>query len=308
MQAGKNIPVLLTLLLMAALYYASCTKPGNIELPATPAKLVLHGYIGTGDTFQIALGRTFKSQGQLVYRDDTFVENGWAVLYEGGTFLDSLHWDSASKRYIASHAVATPGKTYIIKAGAQGFENVESGSYAPRPVFLTNFARTRNTRKDAQGIWLDDLSLKFNDPAAENNFYLASLYLPQIRPSCIFTYDPAVERYTPDVMAFQDAFCIEPTAIMYSDRTFNGRSKEITLSLQSGALDSVFFGMQLHRPYLTRYTVTEEYYRYFLTNNTGGGGLAEEGPIFTSTNPTGGNVKNGYGLFTIFSAVTDTIR
>src|SRR5688572_16605870 len=96
----------------------SCTKPGNVDLPPHEPKLVLHGYVAVGDTFRIAMGKTLRSEGLLVSPEDTYVKNGWMVLYDGNVFLDSLKYDAASFRYRSASRVAMPGKQYIIRAGA----------------------------------------------------------------------------------------------------------------------------------------------------------------------------------------------
>ena len=74
----KNI---ITIVVIAATcYMMSCEKPGNVTLPEHEPKLVLHGYVAVGDTFKIALGRTFKSEGLLVREDESYVKNGFNLL------------------------------------------------------------------------------------------------------------------------------------------------------------------------------------------------------------------------------------
>ena len=36
--------------------------------------------------------------------------------------------------------------------------------------------------------------------------------------------------------------------------------------------------------------------------------IADELPIFTETVPENGNVTNGYGMFTVYNVITDTLR
>ncbi|HYE56017.1 MAG TPA: DUF4249 family protein [Chitinophagaceae bacterium] len=310
MKAGSSsIKILIVLLLMAGAFYISCTKPGDVRLPPHQPRLVLHSYTETGDTFRIALGQTFPSAGELVQPDFTFIHNGWAALYERGAFVDSLLYDSLQLRYVARHAIASAGKLYTIKAGAPGFPDVEAHSFAPAPVPLISLVRKKRMRKTSSGIWLDDMTMTFNDPAGESNFYLASVRVQQgYGPGCVYTYDPSVERYTTEFMAFNEAFCINSDAIMYTDRTFNGTMKELTISAASDVLDSLVGpDGRVHRPYITRYAVTEDYFKYYM-GNADRGIILEEGPSFTTPSFRGGNVKNGYGLFTIYAALTDTIR
>jgi poly-beta-hydroxyalkanoate depolymerase len=85
-------------------------------------------------------------------------------------------------------------------------------------------------------------------------------------------------------------------------------AKEITLSMHSASLDSFADASgKVYWPYIKQYNITEEYYRYLKTS-VYQDQIFEEGSIVTEPRTPKGNVKNGFGLFTVFAAVTDTIR
>jgi len=287
-------------------YIVSCTRPSDLDLPKHTPALVLHGYVQTGDTFRIALGRTFPSLGNAVKDSSTYVTNGWALLYEGNVFLDSLKYHPLRKLYISSRK-AEAGKLYMLRAGAPGYTSIEAVSNAPFPVPSISVERKQGARRTISGNWLDDLSFTFQDPPAERNFYLASVHGRGSGLSCVYTYDPAVERYSTEAIPFEDGFCMDHDEILYNDKTFDGTLKRLTLSTGVGVLDSFRDGIgTVYRSYAKRYSVTEDYYRYFRGSHTYP--LVEGGPSFAQVLGTKGNVKNGHGLFTIFSVVTDTIR
>lgn len=283
----------------------SCTKTGIVKLPPYEPRLVLHGYVGVGDTFKIALGKTLP-QDRVVQPEDTYITNGWVVLYENDVFVDSLKYNAVEERYVSAKAVAASGKIYRIRAGAAGFPDVEALTNAPLPVNITSVTRIKNTRRTSTGSMLDDLKFSFNDPAGAN-FYLASLTTLN-GLSCVFTYEPAIERYAIDLVPFESGNCIDDDRILYTDRSFNGMSKEITLSLYSGSLDSFTDASgKVYWPYIKQYNITEEYFRYIraaVYQET----IFEEGSVVTVPRTPKGNVKNGFGLFTVFAVVTDTIR
>lgn len=309
MKPAMNImgSLLMGMLTVVIFYIVSCTKPGDVTLPHVEPRLVLHGYVATGDTFRVALGRTIVAQGQLATRPDTYVTNGWVLLYEGNVFLDSLKYRTSDERYVSASRIAAPGKSYTIKAGAPGYPSIEAVSFAPAPVNLTKIERKRHARKTSGGIWLDDVTFTFNDPPAERNFYLASVQPGRHGIMCVYTYDPAVERYMEDPLAIGENVCIDSDEIMYNDKTFNGTLKELTISADAFALDSFQDHTgAIYRSCLKRYHVTEDYYRYFKATDASALVL-ETGPGFFEPRVIKGNVKNGYGLFTIFSAATDTI-
>ena len=290
----------------AICYTMSCTKPGDVDLPPYEPKLVLHGYVALGDTFRIALGRTLKSEGLLARPEDTYVKNGWMVLYEGGVFLDSLKYDSASFRYQSSSRIAIAGKQYTIRAGAPGFPSIEAMSIAPAPISTNSVVRKRNTRRNSSGTWLDDITIIFNDPAGERNFYLATLE-GRYGGMCVHSYDPSVEVAAPDLVAFGETNCIDNDRIMYNDKTFNGTTKQLTISGDDFALEPYqdLTNGQVYRSVLKRYHVTEDYYRYF---------RGAERPVLETTGPgffepvmIKANVKNGFGLFTVYSMSIDSL-
>jgi hypothetical protein len=287
-------------------FVLACTKTRDVKLPPYEPRLVLHGYVAVGDTFKIALGKTLP-QKAIAPPEDTYVTNGWVVLYENDVFVDSLKYNAAEELYVSSRRVAASGKFYKLRAGAPGYPDIEAATTAPLPVTIASVTRIKNTRRTSGGSVLDDLKFSFNDPPG-TNFYLASIqFINGI--NCVFTYDPAVERYATDLIAFESYNCIDSEEVLYTDRSFNGMSKEITLSTYSGSLDSFTdpTSGKVYRPYITKYNITEEYYRYLKTS-TYQDVIFEEGSLITEPRTPKGNVKNGFGLFTVFAAVTDTIR
>lgn len=283
----------------------ACTKTGKVKLPPYEPRLVLHGYVEAGDTFRIALGKTMP-QDRVVQPKDTYITNGWVVLYENDVFVDSLKYNGVKERYVSSKVIAVSGKVYRVRAGAAGFPDVEAFTTAPSPVNITSVTRIKNTRRTSSGSMLDDLKFSVNDPAG-TNFYLASITILN-GINCVYTYDPAVERYTTDLITFESGNCIDDDMILYTDRSFNGTIKEITLSLHSESLNSFTDASgTVYWPYIKQYNISEEYYRYLKTS-VYQDQIFEEGSLTTESRTPRGNVKNGFGLFTVFAAVTDTIK
>ena len=83
---------------------------------------------------------------------------------------------------------------------------------------------------------LDDVKFSFQDPAGENNFYLTALYGTG-GYSCVYTYDPSIEKYTVDLVPFDQGNCIGNEQILFTDKVFNGTLKEMTLSTYSTTLE-----------------------------------------------------------------------
>lgn len=294
-----------TVLLMIVI---SCTRTAQVDLPVHQSRLVLHGYVGVGERFSVSIGRSIG--GDYVVEDsNTFVKNAWVVLYVDNQFGDSLRFDPQKNRYVSTTIIAESGRSYKIISGAPGFETVEAIATAPAAVRTLNISHLTHARTSADGVSLDDIVIRFEDPATEKNYYLSALHpaFPGSSYLCVYTYDPSVERYTGDFVPFDQRNCISSEEILYTDKSFNGSVKDITFSTEGSQLQHYTDPVTGHtyRPFFKRYNISEDYYRYFknvisLTYSYGSPTMSD--PVITK-----GNVKNGYGLFTVFTVTTDTI-
>ncbi|MCX6318153.1 MAG: DUF4249 domain-containing protein [Bacteroidetes bacterium] len=290
--------------------FFSCEQDVNLTLPPHTPRLVIHGYAEAGKLFSIAVGKTFAAN-VLLPINDTYLKDAIVTLYENNTLREVLVYDTASRRYVTVSAVPHPGNTYRITVAAPGFEMAEAVATTPSLVPTSAVQYLRNTRTDERGNLLSDVLFRFNDPAGQTNHYLTEINRgnPYSASSafCLYTYDPSVEKYQASLNPFEAGNCILSTQVLYMDRSFNGSSKQIVLSGQEESIREYTDPATgiIYRPYLKRYMVSEEYYRYIkngiITGGIGGDPFSQ--PVSTYT-----NVKNGYGLFTIYSSVTDTLR
>lgn len=298
----KNIVVICILL-------ACCRKPVDLALPVHEPRLVLHGYVSVGELFEVAIGKSIKPA-EEINSNMTWVDNAWVVLYENGVTLDSLRYDAQAKRYRAQLVKAIAGKTYTIKAGADGFPVVEATATASLPVNTISTKHEKQTRTTYYGEKMDDIKFSFQDPANEKNFYITSIFPSQyarVGLLCVYSTDPVIERQQGDNLPFDGGSCISNREILFSDKSFNGTAREFTFSAASTSLETGTDPQgNLHRPYMKRYSISEDYYRYFKTtiSQYGGGDF----PSFHEAVIVKGNVKNGYGLFVVFSVATDSLR
>jgi hypothetical protein len=285
-----------------------CEKPKNIKLPELQPKLVLHGYIGTGDPFQVAIGKTTLNEGIIADDSTLLIKNAIVILYENGVMKDTLDFNSSNKRY-ESNILATAGMTYRVTAQAPGFTMVEASATAPSFVPTNSVVRVRSARFDNLGNPQDDITFSFTDPPAEKNYYLSELnnfnYGPVPNSFCVYTYDPSVEKHQGNLDPFQNANCIGNREFIFTDRLFDGATKELTMSAGSNDLQNATVGNRIYRPYLKKYTISPEFFQYI--NDAITLDALKDNP-FSQPYTIPGNVKNGYGLFTVYSAVVDTLR
>lgn len=280
----------------------SCTREAEVVIPAQAPALVLHGYIAAGDSFHITLGRTMGMKESL--GNVPVVENAWVLVYENNIFADSLKYDATARCYV-SGLVAKTGFQYKIVAGAPGFTTVEAVSSAPiaSPTVAVN--HLLNSRTSSGGTWLDDIKFSFSDPPAQDNYYITALYAATEAPVCAYTYDPVIEKYSSSLLPFEQGSCINSDEIIFTDKIFNGAVKEIILSASNSEMKTYTDPSgNIYKPFLKRYNVPKEHYIYFKNALA-----ADANTVPTFSNPVSvkGNVKNGYGLFSIFLVTTDSI-
>lgn len=291
------------------IFLLSCERIIEVDMPVHEPKLVLHGYVITGEIFHVSLNQTVRANSALA-GDETFVENARILLFENDMLVDSLRYDSQRKRYIAQNTRAAAGKSYKVVAGANGFTSVEAIAKAALPVAAVSVKHVKNARTNSSGQSLDDVFFSFNDTEAEKNFYLSALH-PSIGSRsgliCVYSNDPAVDRLRGTVLPFDEGACIENDRILFSDKSFNGKLKEISISAWSEALKTFTDTTnKQHSPWLERSIISEEHYRYLQsTLSLYAGGVI---PSMDAPAAIKGNVKNGYGLLAVYPVTTDTLR
>ena len=297
----------MTLVVFTLCQLCYCEKPKNITLPELPPALVLHGYVGTGDRFRVAVGKTAINSGILADDSTLLVKNALVILYEDGVIKDTLDYFNLAREY-TSAILAKAGMTYRITVQTPGFTSAEAMAKAPSFVPTNWVVRTRGARVDQLGNFQDDITFSFPDPAAEKNYYLAELSTYQfgLTPNtfCVYTYDPSVDKHQGDLDPFETSYCIDSREFIFTDKLFNGQTKELTISTAASNLKSYTVGDRTYRPYLKKYSLSQEYFRYI--NDALTLGVLKDNP-FSRPYTIPGNVKNGYGLFTVYSAVTDTL-
>jgi hypothetical protein len=305
----KTVYAILAIAALVIVAASSCETERFVDLPEHTPKLVVHGYVETGQPFSIAVGRSFRAD-IVTTLDTTYINNATVLLYENGVFRDTLDFQALNQRYVsASNVMAIPGNTYRLTVSAPGFQSIESTVIAPFPVPTTGFHYIRGTRVSLDGTLMDDVVFQFNDPPGVENYYLARLQTSGniISSFCVYTYDPVVEKYQSDVNPFEANNCIDNDAIQFADRFFDGQSKEISVSGASNTLGEYTepISGQVHRSYLTRFSVSKEFYQYVKSEIRLD--LSSSDP-FAQPISIKGNIKNGYGMFTILAGVVDTLR
>lgn len=305
---GKFIIGIIFCTLVFVCVFFSCDKPHELKTEPHQSRLVVHAYIGTGEHFEVAVGKSMPSVGVVLPDSLIAIKNALVVLFENGIRRDTLQYDNVKFVYKSSKVKAISGNEYKVTVEAVGFPGVEATAKAPFPVPLTSAKIHKNARIDDVGQMLDDVTFKFTDPGSAQNYYRVELNRNRVYGPgnfCVYTYDPIVEQFQEDLSPFESGSCIDNNTVLFTDATFNGSAKEITISGYTGELDELIDRNVIYRPYVKTYNISPEYYQYIKDGISLD--LAQNNP-FAQPFPIKGNVKNGYGMFTIFGVATDTLR
>ena len=301
------------LALLIIIFITSCERDVIINIPPQPLKLVVNGVVRTTTAFRVTVGKT---AGVLDTTSSAGlrINNAFVQLYENNILVDTLIHDAPSNTYLVKRNTrALPGKTYLLKAVAQGFPSVEAETTTPNVIAIQSITRRMNVKKNASGDFLDEVKITFNDEVAENH-YLVRVRRPRLQTqntvgytgiNCMRSTDTDIEgRNDGDPTEFET--CIDDEFFL-RDKNFNGKTKEIVLFILHDDLEPLLMqNPNRHvKPIVELHSITADQFKYRKT--LGAYRDAEDNP-FAEPVLLYGNIKNGYGIFVTYDLARDTIR
>ena len=278
---------------------------------------MINGWVGKDSLISLRIGKSRYSLKPLDVpgnqTESYTVKNAVPVIFENNIPIDTLVYDVSAYNYRTLRGAAfRAGRTYSVRVKAPGFTEAWAESIVPSQSEVASVQRTRNARTNSFGQSEDEIIIRLNDPAGENNFYMVQVYSPVYSGgysyplSCVRTTDKDVE-----VLGYADPMdtenCHNGGEILMKDTYFNGSQKVLKLYAESSMLQEMtdMNTGQINRPYIHVLRITEEHYKfiksYSLYSNTNENPFAEPVNVFS-------NVNNGYGVFSIFTKFTDTLR
>ena len=308
----KNI----LLLIVLSIFWA-CEKPVTIDIPEKPSRLVVNGWIGKDSIISVHIG---KSKYSLAPRDFSghliesyTVKNAVPVIYENNISIDTLIYNPSDFQYYSlRNRKIRAGYSYVIKVNAAGFTEAIAESNVPSLPAIRSLQRVKNARTNSSGLYEDEITLTLNDPAGEENFYLVQVYSPAY--SIGFGYPIACVRTTDkdiEMLGYADPMdadnCYEGDNLLMKDVNFNGGQKVLKLYVESGMLQNYVDpgSGRVSRPYVHVISITKDHFKFTksfnLYWNTEDNPFAEPVNVFT-------NVRNGYGVFSAYEKMVDTLR
>lgn len=309
---------IIVLLIVVPVMHWACEKPVTIKIPQKPAKLVINAWMGKDSTIALHVGKSRYSLAPLdvpgSLLESYTVKNAVPVIYEDGVAIDTLVYDAAAYNYKSlRNKKIRQGHAYMVKVNAQGFTEAVAETLVPSQSEMAGLERVKNARTNSSGDTEDEITIKLNDPAGERNFYLIQIFGAADDWNdgrvigCVKTTDKDMETLTADTDPMEPDNCYDSDNLLMKDVNFDGGRKVLKLYVASYALEeysSPSTGL-VRRPFVKVHRITEDHFKFIKSVNiyssTDGNPFAEPINVFS-------NVRNGYGIFSAYTKVVDTLR
>ncbi|MEO0874896.1 MAG: DUF4249 family protein, partial [Bacteroidota bacterium] len=174
--------VLLCLFAGMFLMGATCERTVELDIDEPPPRLVVNSSFTLGERVEVSVS---SSQSILENRLPFSLSDAIVTLYQGDQFIEQLELfvDPAPRileYYITKSFKPEAAVTYTIRVEAVGFETVEAHSFIPEPVSLTKLEVSDLQEVAGSEVYSRlftyRVSLDFDDPPEEENFYHLNIY------------------------------------------------------------------------------------------------------------------------------------
>jgi len=304
----KQIKQYFFLPFIVLIIFSSCEKTVTIDIPAKAQSLVINAILKKDQAIVVTVGKSRHilepGQGINAY----IVKNAVPVIFENDIPIDTLVFQSSSFTYTSPrNKTIRAGYSYTIKVNAPGFNEVEARTIVPSQSEAPEVTRVRDARVTADGVHMDEIIVKLNDPA-EKNFYRLQFFQAPFTPGdefpiyCVSTTDKDLELIGDNADPLSTDNCYDGDNLILRDNNFNGQVKQLRFYVESNFLsDRSGPGGQPNKPYLKLSRITEEQFKFIKSFNVYN--MAVDNPFAEPANVFS-NVKNGYGIFAAYTSAT----
>lgn len=299
------------IIILCSLCLFSCELVVEVEVPNIPPKLVVNSVFKSGDsTWYVSVATTAHILG---HTSGTLIAPGAIPILTDETgnqiplvehqvseanFVGTWYQTGGGVVYTAS-SVAVPGVIYRLEVSAPNFTPVVASTQAPIEIEIVDATLdTEGIIQDDYGSAMVPLTITFNDPAGQRDFYYPRLFHSQRYEY----YDPVIEDtvrgvsvqpiYMTKTLGDIDFIEFEEDEDIIDDQAFDGKS--FTMH-RYARLRGVLLSDKVEAVWVSLGHADESYYRYFrsmtLQRETSGNPLAEPVQVYS-------NVEGGLGIFT----------
>ena len=289
----------------------SCTKEIEIDIPVRKQALVVYSTL-LPFTFPHpkSLNITLQHTGHIFDSTKYVISDAAILYYENDVLQDTLFCKDSTGTYNITTSLSdypVVGNSYSIKILKDGYETATASTIIPSKVVIKDTVVTPIAYFDETGSVFSQVSVTFDDPPKEMNFYelaISDIAFSYDNPKSFYeltTYDNIVtsESYYPSLLRFD---IDKPRYLLFSDKKING--KEYTLNVYYTPPQSEDEHRYITNHYISIHfrNVTEEYFKY-KTSLIQHLNSKKEDVLYGMGEPLNviSNIQNGYGLFAGFN-------
>lgn len=293
-----NNRIISTLLLAVFLglgLLSGCEKEIEFSGELKKPKLVLNCLFNTDSIWAVKLSNSLSVIDQL---NPGPVEGATIEILDGsGNLLEALSEISPGQYVSPTGLQPVAGNIYQVRASKANFTTVTATNYTPQPVSILAWDTVRTV--DGDGTELLEVTVRIQDNAAEENFYVLGMPYTSmdIYGTDTFIYSYPVYMQTNDPIVNQ-TFDAEPgytpsyPQLLFTDVLFSGGTYNLKFQVDPYTFVYGQFGdTQLD---LVLYSCTEDFYRYLVSFDAY---QAVSGNPFAQPVQVYSNVENGFGIF-----------
>jgi len=230
-------------------------------------------------------------------------------VYEDGIKLEALTYNDIKKAFVGSNKPIA-GKTYTLKAKANGLDDVEAVVYVPEPVEIIAVSKLENINSTSDSFEDRKFSISFKDENITNyyklNVFSISTYFEdrgnvEYRNVISFTSKDAVFKGKTDNIS--DSFETEYSNLfgVFTDEFIGDNEYSIELNIASYELFEFYDDFKL---FVTLQSISEDYYLFLksreLQLDSGDSPFSEPVQIWS-------NVRGGAGIAAAYSVSTKEV-
>ncbi len=298
----KTILIIPGLILCIFLY--SCEKEIELKIDESGKMLVVNSIICPDSLVTVSV-----SYSQYIFGNQptTYVANAKVLLFEEEKLLDTLVWKGKGK-YQSKHRPQTD-KNYRLEVSDES-QTAIAKCKVPEMVLIESLSSETIMAEFMRPA--TEITILFKDNVGQKNSYkliLKGMRLSDTWPDRYYRIEPLLFEYNKDALDEQTnaldelndyincAGCSKGGRrdLVFSDKSFDGTSREIVLNLWGLALEG-------YPVYIHLQTLSEDYYNYLYTldKNKAKGAFYE--PIAIHS-----NIENGLGIFAAYNNVVDSL-
>ncbi|MEL7161546.1 MAG: DUF4249 domain-containing protein [Bacteroidota bacterium] len=285
----------------------ACEEPIDSPIELVEPRLVMTSTFAPGKMVEVRLSATQSPIGEARVLD---IRDADIRIYEGQDLLEKLHYrpgtGGATGFYSTMHFQPVVGQQYSILANARGFTPISAESSIPTSVPIRSLKISNLSVQDGGSFHLYDfvLSVDYEDPAAEMNFYdlrISQQVIPfrvnGLRDTTF--YDAVAKSVQPPGAIIGNGPSLSQSSVLVMDKP-DAFGLEVQLQVRIDPNQEILGDLVAELR-----TVSEPYFQFQRT-------IQEVGSVYSgiSEQRVNGytNVRQGYGLFAGYNSVEDRIN